>query len=368
MWGAGVMTSCSDDPIVVTPPDKEPPDMIDTMKVKVIQGDTIRLLPPPEGKIYHAAFPNLGGTEDAVSTTKIQGFENLVMKDIGWVYFSNNFFSSIRFPKSEVNRIRLNNKTPFIRLMARTDFTTGAVDPNYSMESFINGDHDEALKKWAQEAKKIDGPLLAEFGTEINGNWFPWNAEFNGGASRGYGDPNQYDGTERFKKVYRHIIDICRAEGVNNITWFFHVNAYSGPDEAWNRMKDYYPGDDYIDWIGVSIYGPQNQQSGWWSLEKVLDDTWDEISSIATEEKPIALLEWGTIDYPDLGSKADWITEALETLSPGGKYAGQIKAISYWHETFGDTNLKIDSSPEALQAYKAGIAGEQFISELNFEN
>ena len=32
-------------------------------------------------------------------------------------------------------------------------------------------------------------PMLVEFGTEMNGYWFPWNGKWNGaGATLGYGD------------------------------------------------------------------------------------------------------------------------------------------------------------------------------------
>lgn len=329
----------------------------------VVQGDTFLLLPPEEGYIYHSAFPNLGGTEDAVSNTKIQVFENLVGKEMTWVYFSNNWFSNISFPTAKVNKIRDAGRLPFIRMMPRSNFNTGAVDPQYSMQSFLSGEHDEALKNWALAAKAIEGPLLVEFGTEVNGNWFPWNAEFNGGSSRtGYGDPNLFDGMERFRDVYRHIIDICREQGVNNITWFYHVNAYSGPDESWNNMQDYYPGDDYIDWLGVSIYGPQETYYPWQTFEEILDNTYADIDAITNKDLPLAVLEWGVIDYPDVGDKAQWITDALATISEGGAYAGKVQAVSYWHENFGNTNLKIDSSPESLEAYRTAIAGPQFIS------
>ena len=53
-----------------------------------------------------------------------------------------------------------------------------------------------------------------------------------------------------------HIIDLFRALDVDNITWVFHIDAYNDPNTPWNQMAGYYPGDDYIDWIGVSAYGP----------------------------------------------------------------------------------------------------------------
>ena len=66
---------------------------------------------------------------------------------------------------------------------------------------------------------------------------------------------------------------------------------------------------------------------------------------------------------PGSGSKAAWIDDAFQSVLPGGPYYPQIKAISYWHENFDQTNLRIDSSPEALAAYQSGAADPALISE-----
>ncbi len=334
----------------------------------------LKLPPPPAGKIYHAAYPDFGGWEDEVSGEKIADFEELAGRNITWAYFSNNWWQpdpGIHFPTERVREIYASGRLPFIRMMPRTeDPETGDMalpDPYYSMQSIIDGQWDEDLRQWAQDAKAVGLPLLVEFGTEVNGNWFPWNAEWNGADSTDeYGDPQLYDGMERFRDAYRHIIDICNQEGADNITWFFHVDAYNDPEEDWNVMAGYYPGDDYIDWIGVSVYGPQEPGEGWWLFSDVLSDSWDEIMDISAEGKPIAILEWGVIDYPEIGSKAEWIDDAFATLL-SGDYP-EIKAISYWHENFDETNLRIDSSPEALAAYRRGVAHRRFIAPPDLIN
>jgi hypothetical protein len=67
------------------------------------------------------------------------------------------------------------------------------------------------------------------------------------------------------------------------------------------------------------------------------------------------------IDRPDIGDKAQWISDALSLFGPDGDYP-EIVAISYWHESFGKSNLRLDSSAEALEAYRQGIGGEMFVS------
>ncbi len=254
-------------------------------------------LAPPEKGVYFAAFPDFGGEESIVTTQRINDFESLINKKITWAYFSDNWLDNISFPYDEVSTIHNSGHIPFIRMMARSDFEEAGADPVYTMQSIINGDFDAQLKAWAVEAKNIGYPLLVEFGTEANGNWFPWNGEHNGGGTKDhYGDPNIADGPERFRDAYRHIINIFKAQEVNNITWFFHIDAHSEPDVAWNKIENYYPGDDYIDWLGVSVYGPQLPNEVHQSFGHVLDGIYPQLSALS--DKPIAVLEFAVTEVP----------------------------------------------------------------------
>jgi beta-mannanase len=63
------------------------------------------------------------------------------------------------------------------------------------------------------------------------------------------------DGPERYRDVYRHIHDIFATEGVTNVEWAWVVNHESRiPDEEWNHVDNYYPGDEYVDIISVDGY------------------------------------------------------------------------------------------------------------------
>ena len=249
-----------------------------------------KLIEPSSG-IYHSAYPDFGGTEDIVTAERINDFEILVNKKIVWAYFSNNWYNSIQFPTTAVNTIHAAGKIPFIRMMPRANFDEGGPDPNYTMQRIIDGDFDTALTQWAIDASNTNIPLLVEFGTEVNGNWFPWNGQYNGAGETGnYGDANKPDGAERFRDAYRHIIDICNTNGVDNITWFFHVDAYSEPNTDWNKIENYYPGDSYIDWIGVSVYGPQESNEDYQEFSEIMNDVYPSLNNLSN--KPIAILEF----------------------------------------------------------------------------
>ena len=252
------------------------------------EGD--KLIPPAEG-IYFSAFPDFGGPEDNVTEQRITDFENLAKKHITWAYFSNNWYHNIKFPADAVECIHQTGRVPFIRMMARTELNEGVADPNYSMQNIINGQYDNDLLQWFSEAAQTGYPLLAEFGTEVNGDWFPWNGTYNGGATTtGYGNPAKPDGPERFADAYRHIVNLARQAGATNITWFFHIDANGQPLETWNDFENYYPGDEYIDWLGVSAYGPFEKDEDYVELSDMLDNIYPRLKNLS--DKPIAILEF----------------------------------------------------------------------------
>ena len=53
-----------------------------------------------------------------------------------------------------------------------------------------------------------------------------------------------------------------RAEGAHNLQWIWHVNWDDEPETHWNRLENYFPGDDYCDWLAISAYGPLTPQTG----------------------------------------------------------------------------------------------------------
>ena len=71
---------------------------------------------------------------------------------------------------------------------------------------------------------------------------------------------NDPGGPHKYVQVYRHIVGLPRQMNVMNITWAFHIfppqdlpDTISGT--SWNNVANYYPNDNYVDWIGISVYG-----------------------------------------------------------------------------------------------------------------
>ena len=304
----------------------------------------------------------------------MRSFERLAGRRLAWVYFSNNWWDGeIRFPRRDVERIASIGRVPFVRLMARSEYGRSP-DPNFSMQSIVDGAWDGDLRRWCADAAaagaELGTPLLAEFGTEVNGDWFPWNGRWNGGGeTTGYGDPLAPDGPERFRDAYRHVVELCRAEGATSITWFFHVDLGSSPAAAWNStIANYYPGDAWVDWLGISNYGLL--KPGWAAPDFVerLDRHYAEVAALSPS-RPIAVLEYGSAETRRPARKAAWIRRAMRAVA-GGRWP-RIGALSYWHEQWENddgviSDLHVDSSRRAQRAYRRGANRAAFTSEPRF--
>jgi hypothetical protein len=337
--------SCGSDSIVSTPP------------------PTSGIIPPPSGYLYHGVYPGgVTGEEDDLTLNDLTSYETAAGKPAAWVYFSHNWYAGRAFPLETVTWIREAGSIPYVRLMLRSSWEQNIADPVFNLQAIINGEFDADLHNWFAVARDFGTPLLAEYGTEVNGEWFPWNGVWNGeNETSGYGDPSEPDGPERFRDAYRHIIQICRDEGAENITWVFHINASDWPEEEWNAFENYYPGDDYIDWIGISNYGAQTPQDDYWEEFRInMDAVYPRVDAL-THDKPIFIAEFGVTNNNPVGDQAEWARNALTDII--SFRWPRLIGFSWWNERWQndddpahDTNMRIQDNPE-LQAVFQELVG-----------
>ena len=342
--------------------------------------ESIKLLPPEDDKIYFAAYPAFQemweSDLDRVEKERITTFEALAQKELTWASFSQYWADGITYPVDAIHTIHDEGIIPLVRFEPRSRvdgyIVENVAESVFTLDKIIDGEFDSELRDWARDAKNDNIPLLIDFGVEVNGGWFPWNGIYNGGGTTdGYGDPSYPDGPERFQDAYRHIVELFREQKVNHVTWFFHVTMHTTePADEWNNPKMYYPGDEYVDWIGVSIYGELYPALNYWdSFDDVLenDDAYKKVLEIS-QNKPFAILELGVTDGSDDGSKKEWIEGAFSSIK-SKKYI-DFRALNYWHENWDNegslTLLKIDSSPEVLETFQRELADPIFTSSGNF--
>lgn len=327
---------------------------------------------PPKGA-YTGAYMDFGDDEDEVTLEGIEDFEKLVGKHQA-IIASSSYWGEQTFPEANLNIIRRHHSIPLV-FWSPWDrpYKQEAGPDRFSLTAIIAGQWDAYIDHWADAARDFGYPILVSFANEMNGTWFPWSGFFYGGGTQVPGQPSPYiqpgkkfpgglpgpfQGPETFKKAYRHVVDRVRARGASNIQWVFHTVNYSIPqNNTWNMIGQYYPGPDYVDWLGYSVYGEQFTDEAWCPFAPLLNWPYVEICAL-DPQKPIMLAEWGVAEFPKKGSKADFIKDALGMME---SHYPRVKASVFWHERWQNnngsySNLRANSSPEALAAYRQGVA------------
>jgi hypothetical protein len=330
------------------------------------------LLPPRTGA-YLGAFPDFNRpptvTEDEVRAAKIDDFERRAGHRLAWVYFTQSWYRGLTFPRDRALTIWRTGAVPYIAFLPHSGVFYGTGRPQeypetrFTMQRIIDGDFDLVLRAWAQAARESSIPLLLSFGAEVNDDWGPWSAKWNGaGETAGYGDPTYPDGAERFRDAYRHVVSLFRAQGATNVTWFFHADTYP-PHDWWNRLEWYYPGDAYVDWLGISDYGSLTPAGPVVNFAAKLDASGVYPVLTRLSARPMAVVEMGVVDGP-ARVKPEWIRRAFAALR-SGRYP-RIQAAVWWDWRLAGIDTRIDSSPAALAAFREGIRGRFFDARLRF--
>lgn len=319
---------------------------------------------PPAGQIYHAAFPGGVTGEHDISLASLSSYETAAGKSVAWVYFSHEWWVGREFPLATATWIRNTGSVPYIRLMLRSSTEQNVAEPTFTLARIVSGEFDSDLRAWARAARDFGSPLMAEYGTEVNGSWFSWNGFWNGGGTTdGYGDPTLPDGPERFRDAYRHIIQIAREEGAYNIVWVFHANNNDIPNETWNQFEQYYPGDEWVDWIGVSIYGAQTPLDTEWPVFRdSMDAVYPRLAAL-NASKPIVLLEFAVTSGNPLGDQAVWAEDALTDLI--ASRWPRIIGFTWWNDAWQndddpahDTDMRIQDNPALAAAFNTLVGGQ----------
>ncbi len=207
-----------------------------------------------------------------------------------------------------------------------------------SNSSVINGSQDGLIRDRARAVQAFGRPVFLRWGAEMNGNWYAWS----GVASRN--DPAKY------VAAYRHIHDLFTAAGVTNARWVWAPNADSHPggtsSGSWNNWRHYYPGDTYVDWVGIDGYNWGTVGDNvWQSPESIFGPIYRDYAG----RKPIMLAETSSVESG--GTKASWVS----TLSAWVKAHPAVQALVWFDTNLSATRIdwRIDSSSAALAAFKS---------------
>ncbi|WP_166871658.1 glycoside hydrolase family 26 protein [Salinibacterium sp. ZJ450] len=231
--------------------------------------------------------------------------------------------------------------------------------PEYSLPRILDGAFDEYLHQYARDVVATGLPLGIRLNHEMNGVWYPWSEMDSKGNPINGNRPGDY------AKVWKHVHDIFEAEGANDLViWIWAPNRVDNVPAS-HKTPEYlaslYPGDEYVDWIGLSGYLRPAYKS---DFKPTFDYTFGASLAAVRQvaDKPILLAEVGASEVG--GYKPKWITSFFESLARPENddiigFGWFNLAVTTYVEGERLTNdWRVTSRPDSLEAFIAGITAE----------
>lgn len=192
-----------------------------------------------------------------------------------------------------------------------------------SYKDILEGIYDEYFNQIATEVQKWNQPLIIRLAHEMNLQRYHW-----GTSQNEFGEKSP----EIYIQMFQYIVIFFRERNVKNILWAFCPNADSVPDKPWNKPAAYYPGDSYVDILGMDGYNwmmtpeiakarGENWTKPWLSFEQIFTNVYKELKAIAPN-KPLFVFETASVSREGQ-MKSEWIQAAIETAKKW-KLAGII--------------------------------------------
>jgi hypothetical protein len=212
--------------------------------------------------------------------------------------------------------------------------------------AILDGAHDAAFRAAADRVRAYDAPLLLRPLYEMNGNW--WEGSYQGVFNNDAGLTN---GPAKFVAAWRRVHDLFVERGADNAVWVWSPNCSDWPREAWNHWTNYYPGDDYVDWVSCDEYNWGTPWASFRGLFAAVPSVYGDYP-----QKPFMISETASCDVG--GDKAAWIDDAARMIQSSFPRLG---AFVWFNENVEpDCNWLVDSSPESLAAYRRMAADPYF--------
>ena len=196
---------------------------------------------------------------------EIEAFDNLVGKNVGVVMYFTDWAKFDPFLSDAISAYLPASRRPVIILSWEPGSSSVGCDLGYRdnlgpVRSIAQGRCDNYIRGFAQTLKARPERYLLRLAHEMNITDSPW------GAGRYGSTPGDY------VAMWRRVHDIFASVGVPNVEWVWSPNYASNPVETWNTIQAYYPGDGYVDWIGLSGYNWYTSRGQPWGRFATLYD------------------------------------------------------------------------------------------------
>lgn len=175
------------------------------------------------------------------------------------------------------------------------------------------GYYDDYIRNFIATLKSYDKPFYLRFAHEFDNPQYPW-------SPKGENTPAE------FVAAWKHVHDMLEEEGAYKVMMVW--NPWK-PDQ----MADYFPGEEYVDWIGVTAlnYDRLNNNERYTTFSELYEPFHEELLSFTG--KPVMLAEFGSLDLE--GRQREWTEEAVISIN---REFEEIRAVVLFNSSF-DRNI-----------------------------
>lgn len=279
----------------------------------------------PSAASFNGAFVG-----DAPSVYQIRNYERKTGTVLESVLFFHAAKKGFEFPKEVCQVVASENKVPFIKFEPWS--WKGKSDYTFGLDKISRGIYDADYFNFAKGAAEFGKPLYFSFAHEMNASigwrWYPWQ-----------GDP------EKYKDAYIRVHNIFKEAGAKNVRWVWVINARTAYPEQ------YYPGDDFVDWIGMDGYSA-NWNSNPRDPAVIFENDYKMLHELHPN-KPIMIAETGYDE--NNGGSADGKKEYIKNLTA---YCAKRNLPFYYFDTDkleGDTYRKWGLKEDYYKVLGRGI-------------
>ncbi|HYF81354.1 MAG TPA: glycosyl hydrolase, partial [Symbiobacteriaceae bacterium] len=203
------------------------------------------------------------------------------------------------------------------------------------------------IRKFAQELKAWGRPIFLRFASEMNGNWTAW-----------------HEPQDLYRKAFQEVAGIMRTDAPN-VAMVWSPNYVGDQD-----YHLYYPGDEFVDWVGINGYTEAHFLGRLDTSQKDADifyqgkrtNPLDKFRAIYNEyspRKPIMISEtgFGWANRSPYVDESAWAAEAME------RFYGylplvfpRIKAVAYF-------NVDVQANPRVPSTSHYVLSGNRLMTD-----
>jgi mannan endo-1,4-beta-mannosidase len=231
--------------------------------------------------------------------------------------------------------------------------------PNDIEVRAANGEYDAYFNAWADRLKTwLSGPdgvfgtaddrrAYIRMGHEMNGDWYQW------GASMGNNHPSDF--VNMWIRI--HGIFASKGLGPSHIQWVWspnHVDCLDWACPGGYPAESYYPGSQYVDWIGIDGYnwGTSQSWSSWQSPDQIYGNMLNRLRTL-DNSKPIVFAEFASSSSG--GNKGAWITDVFNYA-----LTNDIRMVTWFNED-KETDWAVYGGSTVWNEYKIAVGSAAFL-------